>query len=274
MFARYLTRGVKAGIVAGLVAAVFVALIANPLVAVAEELGHDGHAIGADDHAVADEHEAAGDGSGGHHDAAGASDGGESAMSAATTNTVSILSGLLWGVLLGGLVFGIGYFFLEPIIPGTGATKQALLGVGGFVTVSGAPWLVLPPQPPGVESTLPTDIQMLGYAGMMVAGALVCLCSALTYDRLERDYGKRIAGVVAVVPFSLLLIPVVLVPETTGASAIPGELAAGLLGTVVFGQLLLWSVLAATQYHLEQRSERGVDEEFLTGGSESAVTAD
>ena len=261
MFARYLTRGVKAGIVAGLVAAVFVALIANPLVAVAEELGHDGHAIGADDHAVADEHEAAGDGSGGHHDAAGASDGGERAMSAATTNTVSILSGLLWGVLLGGLVFGIGYFFLEPIIPGTGATKQALLGVGGFVTVSGAPWLVLPPVAPGAEQSLAVGTRLPLYAGMMVAGAACCLLAGSVSRRLTPSTGRVGAALAALIPFGVLGVLALLAPANAVEGALSPPLRSGVTGLVVFGQLLLWLLLAAThaQFTAADRPRRDVE---------------
>jgi predicted cobalt transporter CbtA len=172
MLTAYVKRGVKAGMVGGLIFGLLVALVANPLVVYADELGHgDGNVAGQDHEHPAGEHpeEAVVE----HH---------ESAVSMMLTNAVSVVSGVLWGILLGGVVFGIAYYFLEPAIPGTGRTRSYLLGVAGFVTVSGSPWLVLPPQPPGVEQALPAQERITLYGAMMVVGALVCMLSGFMYD--------------------------------------------------------------------------------------------
>jgi len=119
MFRAYVERGLLAGAAGGLTFGLFVALVGNPLVHAIEEMGHD-HSHGA----------------GGHE---------ASVVSEATTSVASIGGGVLWGLLLGTVVFGLGYYVLEPAIPGTGATKRYVLAAAGFVTVSGAPWLVSPP---------------------------------------------------------------------------------------------------------------------------------
>ncbi|MGB9964681.1 CbtA family protein [Halobacterium hubeiense] len=229
MFAEYLTSGVKAGVVAGLVFGLFVAVAANPLVAYADEVNHGVETT--HDHAAESGH-----GDAGHH---------ESAVSATVTDAVSVLSGWLWAVLLGGVVFGAGYYFLEPAIPGTGATKSYVLAFAGFVTVSGAPWLVLPPVAPGAEQSLSVDARLPLYAGMMVAGALTCLLSGYAYDRLSATRGVLPAAAAAAVPFGLLALAPVVAPTNAVHGALPAALGAGLTGLFVFGQLLLWVLLAA-----------------------------
>jgi hypothetical protein len=254
MLTSYITRGVKAGLLAGLVFGVLVALVANPLVGFADELGHDQPATG--DHA---EHGDA------HH---------ESAVSGAVTHGVSVVSGVLWGVLLGGVVFGVAYYFLEPLIPGTGATKSYLLAAAGFITVSGAPWLVLPPQPPGAELAVATDTRLLLYGGMMVAGALVCVLAGALYSRLRPSRGRRLAAVLALAPFALLVIPAVLSPVAPARGAVPPELATGLAGLVVFGQSVLWLLLAGTHARLRSSVADGRRSPVETTSGETAVGAD
>lgn len=237
MFVDYLLRGMKAGLVTGVVFGLFVALVANPLVGFADELGHGEH----HDEAASDGHEADG------HHAGG--DTHESALSVASA--VSVASSVLWAVLLGAVVFGVAYYFLEPVLPGTGHTKSYVLGAAGFLTVSGAPWLVLPPQPPGVEQAVPVGTRLLLYGGMMVAGAGTCLLAVLVYDRLHEERGRAVAASLALTPTSMLVVPAVIVPTTTVESALPTELAAGLTGLVVFGQLLVWLLLAAVHARLQ-----------------------
>jgi hypothetical protein len=242
MFAAYLKRGVKAGLVAGLVFGLFVALVANPLVAYADELNHTEaehtHADAADGH--------------GHG----------SAVSAAVNKTVSVVSSGLWAVLLGGVFFGGAFYFLEPVVPGTGATKSYVLGGAGFVTVSGAPWLVLPPVAPGAEQSLPASTRLLLYGGMMVAGALVCLLSGGVYNRVQESNGPLLAAVAGVAPLALLAIPVVLVPTNTVQGSLSPTLRTGLTGLFVFGQLLLWTLLATL--HARFDSERAAAAESLS----------
>jgi hypothetical protein len=233
MLADHLVRGVKAGLVAGLVFGLFMAVVANPLVAYADGANHaeGAHAEGAHSHAAG----------GGH---------GGTAVSLAVTRAVSVVSSGLWAVLLGGVFFGAVYYFLEPAIPGTGATRSYVLGAAGFVTVSGAPWLVLPPVTPGAQQSLPVATRLLLYGGMMVAGALACLAAGYVYRRVGDSTGRPVAAVAAVVPFALLVVPAVLAPPNVVQGTLSPTLRAGLTGLFVFGQVLLWFVLAATHAQL------------------------
>jgi len=220
MFRSYVERGLCAGAAGGLAFGLFVAVIGNPLVGHAEKLGH------------------AGEESGVH--------GGESVVSDAVANLVSVGGGVLWGLFLGTVAFGAVYYFLEPAIPGTGATKRYVLAAAGFVTASGAPWLVLPPQPAGVEAALPTGTRILWYGGMVAAGAAVCLFAGYAYQRLTaRGTGRPTAALAALAPFASLAVPVAVAPTTAAAGDTPAGMVAAYRGFVVFGQATLWFVLAS-----------------------------
>ncbi len=250
-----MTRGVKAGLVAGLAFGLLVALVANPLVAFADELGHEGGHATDGQHA---DHHAAHDG----------------AVSAAVTNAVSAVSGVLWGVLLGGVVFGVAFALLEPAIPGTGAAKSYVLAAAGFLTVSGAPWLALPPQPPGAEQTLPTATRLPLYAGMMVAGALACLLAGALYLRVRERRGRVVATVAASLSLGLLAVPAALAPTNEVTHSLPAALSSGLVGLVVLGQAFLWLALAAVHARLRRRSTAARAGEVATDPGRTGTVAD
>ena len=232
MITRYLTRGVKAGVIAGIVFGIFMTVVANPFIIYADEIAHDNGEAG---HSHEDEAHA-------HSNS--------SLESAIPNKIVSILSAGLWGILLGGVVFGLIFYIIEPAIPGTGTTKSYLLGIGGFITVSGAPWLVLPPVSPGAQQSLPSDTRILIYAGMMIIGAGVCLLSTRVYKRLKQSIKKPAAAVIGVLTLGLIAIPSMIAPKNTIQNSLPEDLQAGMIGIVIFSQLMLWTVLSVAHARL------------------------
>lgn len=209
-----LERGALAGVAGGLVYGLFLATVGNAFT-VGLETFESGH---------------------GH--------GGGPVVSGLTTAAVSVGGGVLWGLLFGIAVFGMAYYIFEPALPGEGATKRLAIAAAGFLTVSGAPWLVLPPQPPGVEQALPTEMRLLWYGGMMVVGAVVVGLSGLVSRRFaDRRASVRLAATLA--PLALLAVPIALAPANPVHGGVPLALVAAYRWTVVFGQLLLWATLAA-----------------------------
>ncbi|SDG05861.1 CbtA family protein [Halorientalis regularis] len=247
MLESYLVRGLKAGLVAGVALGIFVAVLANPMIAAAEGLAgdHGGH------HAS--------DGSGGHHAGEGGHGHGghESAsgvLGVVSAPLISVAGGVFWGLLLGVVTFGLAFYFLEPAIPGTGAIKSAIAAAGGFVTVSGAPWLVLPPQPPGVEQALSTDARLWLYAGMMLAGLSACLLAGYAYTRLrDRGRGHALAG--AAVPFCLLVGLAFVLPANPTTQSLPAAFVAAFRAQVLFGQAIVWTLLAGTHAWLSAEGD-------------------
>ncbi|WP_233752223.1 MULTISPECIES: CbtA family protein [Halostella] len=204
-----LKRGVGAGAVAGVAYGLFVALVATPAIAFAEtfEAGH-GHGAGID------------------------------LASAAP----SVVGGALFGLLLGAC-FGVVYYLLEPALPGASDTRNYLLAAAGFVTVSGAPWLALPPQAPGAEYAFGSDARLAVYAAMMALGALVCALSLLAWRRTE-GAGTVARAAAALLPFGLIVVAGVAAPTAPSSGPIPDALATAYRGLVVVGQVLLWTTLA------------------------------
>ena len=244
MFTRYVLRGMKAGVVAGLFFGLFVALIGNPFIGYAETFEKGGHGHGP-------------------------------VVSGAVTTGVSIAGGVLVGILLGAVVLGVAFYFLEPAIPGEHGTKSYLLAAAGFVTVSGAPWLVLPPQPPGVEQTLPVGTRLGLYAVMMLAGAVACGLSGYAYNRLRRQPSRLLALVGGIVPVALLLAVAVAMPANDVSGPIPEGLAAVFRTVVGMGEVGLWLVLGSAHawLHGRGREKRPVhnDRGSPSGVSQSAT---
>jgi len=232
----YLERGALAGLTGGVAYGLFQATVGNSFVAGLEtfESGH--------------------------------SHGGGPVVEGATTAAVSVGGGVLWGLLFGIAAFGIGYYFLEPALPGGGVAERLGLAAAGFLTVSGAPWLVLPPQPPGVEQTLTTDTRLALYAGMMVVGALVGAACVLAYRRTAGRH-RAVTALATGLPLALLAVPVALAPENAVSGPVPASLAAAYRWTVVFGQLGLWATIAAVHAWLDEPT-------LVADGTDFSATAD
>jgi hypothetical protein len=216
-----LKRGLAAGVVAGLAYGLFMALVGNPLVEHLEHLAHH-------------------DGGHGHDHS--------HAVSELTTAIVSIGSGVLWGVLLGA-AFGVAYYLFEPALPGTGSAKAYILAGASFLTISGVPWLALPPAAPGTEQALATDVRLTIYGGLMILGATICILSIAAYRSARDEYGRFAAVGLATAPLALCVVPIVLVP--TNVLTAP-ELAGVFLWLVTFSQIALWVVIAGVYAWLDR----------------------
>lgn len=253
MLAAYALRGLKAGAIAGLAFGLFVVLVASPLVAVAEERAGE-HAAGEHTDGAAHEHEPAQD----HVDV-----GPLSVPTAALSTLTNLLGGLGWGVLLG-VGFGIAFYLLEPAVPGAGDTPVHLLGAAGLLVVSGAPWLAVPPQLPGVEG-MTRAVHGLWYGGAMLVAAVASLAAGGLYRRLSAGSDRPVAMLVAALPLAALLA----LPVVSPATGAPDALTAAYRGVVLVGQVGLWLVLttAFARFH-----RRGLDRDAPVAAESPAVT--
>ena len=224
MVRAHLRRGLLAGAVGGVAYGAFLAAVARPLIAHAESF------------------EAAG-GTGG-------------AASSAVTAVASVGAGVLWGLLLGGLVLGVGGYLLEPALPGAPDTQGYLLAAAGFLTVSGGPWLAFPPQPPGVETALDTPTRQVWFLAVAVATAAAIGLALLAARRL-RDRPRPVRLGAAALPFGLVGVAVWAAPPTGATGPAPEALVSAFRATVVAGQVGLWLVMASAHAWLVRRSGPG-----------------
>ncbi len=222
MFIQYVIRGIKAGIIAGITFGFFVAFVSNPLINHAETFESSGT---------------------------------DPVINDAIAGITSILGGALFGILLGGIVFGCLFYFLEPAIPGTEKMKSYVLALAGFITISGAPWLVFPPQPPGVTQTLSPEVRITWYLIMMIAGAMACGLSGTVYNQVRLPRGRLTALAGALVPFTIVFVIAMLGPANSTTGSIPDDLATIFLVTTIGGQIGIWFVLATAHAWLRTNSK-------------------
>ncbi|WP_181690892.1 CbtA family protein [Natronomonas sp. LN261] len=245
MIAEYLRRGVAAGAVAGVAYGLYMTLVGNPLSSSVEHAARD-HAGNAH-------------GSGG-------------LVSEMTTAAVSAGSGLLWAVLLGG-VFAVALYLLEPAIPGSAAVRSYVLAGAGFLTVSGVPWLALPPAAPGAVHQYPIGLRMRAYVGLAVLGAITATAAVLAYKRgARRHVGLGIvAGAAPILVIAAVL--TLATPTVTTYPNHPMDLVAAYQGLTVLTQAGIWLLIAGTFNALRRRESeyrngptRTTDDALVGGG--------
>ncbi|WP_339106452.1 CbtA family protein [Haloterrigena salinisoli] len=245
MLADYLQRGVLAGVVAGLAYGLYVAFVANPLTEYVHDAGHD-HAGHSHDHAA------------GGHGHGHAQEGAEHVVSETTTALVSVGSGVLWAILLGGL-FAVALYLFEPALPGRDGLESYVLAGAGFLTVSATPWLVVPPAAPGADHLYGVDARIGIYVGLVVLGAIVSAAAILAYGRTAPRH-PALGVLAAAVPIAAVAIVLPLVtPTVVTQPDVAGELVTTYQALAALSQAAIWVLIAGTFNRLRRRAEPAGD---------------
>ncbi|PSQ56758.1 cobalamin cluster protein [Halobacteriales archaeon SW_8_68_21] len=233
-----LRSGVAAGALAGLAYGLFTWVVVSPTVRHLEHLASHGG-----DHG---------------HDVA-------PAVGETATAVVSAGGGVLWGVLLGA-AFGVAYHLFEPGLPG-GALKPYVLAGAGLLTVSVAPWTVLPPATPGAEPLYGSSLRAPLYLGLIGIGGLVAATSVLGYTRTSRTRGRVAGAFVALLPLVALGLLSVVAPPTPAGGDAPAGLSAAFRWLVGFSQAGLWALIAVSFSRFDRRvGRRGTKSPTATAG--------
>lgn len=244
MLVDYLQRGVLAGVVAGLAYGLYIAFVANPLTEYVHDAGHD-H----DEHGHSHDH-------GAHADHA--QEGAEHVVSETTTALVSVGSGVLWAILLGGL-FAVALYLFEPALPGRDGLESYVLAGAGFLTVSVTPWLVVPPAAPGAEHLYGVDARIGIYVGLVVLGAIVSAAAILAYGRTASRH-PALGALAAAVPIAAVAVVLPLVtPTVVTQPDVAGELVTTYQALAALSQAAIWALLAGTFNRLRRRAEPASD---------------
>lgn len=194
------------------------------------------------------------------------------AVSSTATKIVSVGGGIVFGLLLGAVVFGLIYYFLGPAIPGAADTKSYIFAAAGFLTVSGAPWALLPPQPPGVSQSLPTETRLLWYGIMMATGAVASGLAVYLYRRIGGGLPKTVAATSALVTLALIPIVALFAPANSVAGPIPEGLARVFRAVTAAGQIGLWIAMGSAHAWLVRRSDSARKNPELTNDTVSQTS--
>lgn len=232
MIYEYLQRGVIAGVIAGIAYGVFMATVGNPLSEYIHDHGHDhGHGH---DHTHSHAHDHA------------------HAVSETVTAIVSVGSGMLWAIFLGG-IFAIALYVFEPALPGREAGSAYLIAAAGFFSVSVTPWLALPPAAPGAENAYGIDTRLAMYVALIGLGVVVSAVSIVAYKRTTSR--NRVLGLVSgSVPIIATVIVVPLAtPTIVTHPELSGTLVSAFQATVFLSQAAIWVLIAAVFNWLRRR---------------------
>lgn len=142
------------------------------------------------------------------------------AVSSTVTKIVSVGGDIVFGLLLGAVIFVLAYYFLEPAISGAADTKNYIVASAGFLTVSGVPWALLPPQPLGVSQTLPAETRLLWCGIMMATGAVATGLAVYDASPYWWELPKSVAATSALATLTLIPVVALLAPANSVAGLI------------------------------------------------------
>ena len=143
----------------------------------------------------------------------------------------------------------------DPLTAVVSAGGDVLAGAG-FVTVSVAPWTVLPPATPGMEPLYGSALRVPLYLGLVGVGGLVAATSVLGYTRASRAHGRGVGALVAVLPLATLGLFSIAAPPTLVGGDAPAGLSAAFRWLVGFSQAGLWALIAAAFRRVDRRVGR------------------
>ena len=152
--------------------------------------------------------------------------------------------------MLAGIGFGLVLLSIAEALGGIrGWRRGLLLGIAGFVTVSLAPGLGLPPELPGMPAAELGPRQVWWMATVVSTGLALGL---LAYPR---SAGLAALAIVLLIAPHLVGAPLPVSHET----AVPHELHARFVNAVYATNLVFWAVLGASAALLRERFRSGED---------------
>lgn len=133
----------------------------------------------------------------------------------------AIMLGILYSI-----IFTFVYTMVQDRIPVKNTQFKALvLALNGFFVAALVPSLYLPPNPPGIETSLPVMTRQSIFLIMIIAGILASIPFWMIYSRLSRKYNPMSGlSIGAVVFIAIIITPFLLVPSNSNIPSIPSDL--------------------------------------------------
>lgn len=165
------------------------------------------------------------------------------------------------GLVIGQLLLATGFGFVVAAVAIVLSRRsgvpdacwlQVTLGAAWAVTI--VPAVLLPPLPPGVESSLGLGTRQALYLGAIALGLATYACSTALLQA-TRGWAQ---GVVAILPPAIGLgLAAALLPDQRTSGMMPAGALTEFRMASVAGQLLFWAGMGAMGYMLLRRVDRG-----------------
>ena len=133
----------------------------------------------------------------------------------------SIMLGILYSV-----IFTFVYTMVQHIIPVKNTQfKGLILALNGFLVAVLVPSLYLPPNPPGIETSLSVMTRQSIFLVIIIAGILASIAFWMIYSLLSRKYNPMSGLLIGAFVFVAIIITAfLLVPSNSNIPSIPFDL--------------------------------------------------
>ena len=133
----------------------------------------------------------------------------------------AIMLGILYSI-----IFTFVYTMVQHSIPVKNTQfKGLILALNGFLVAVLIPSLYLPPNPPGIETSLPVMTRQSIFLAIIIAGILASIAFWMIYSRLSRKYNPMSGlSIGAFVFVAIIITAFLLVPSNSNISSIPSDL--------------------------------------------------
>lgn len=134
------------------------------------------------------------------------------------------------GAIMLGILYSIIFTFVYTIVQHRIPVKNAefkglILALNGFLVAVLVPSLYLPPNPPGMETSLSVMTRQSIFFAIMVAGILASIVFWIIYSRLSGKYNPMSGVLIGAFAFVTIIITAfLLVPSNSNIPSIPSDL--------------------------------------------------
>ncbi len=134
------------------------------------------------------------------------------------------------GAIMLGILYSIIFTFVYTIVQDRIPVKNTqfkgiILALNGFLVAVLIPSLYLPPNPPGIETSLPVMTRQSIFFAIIIAGILASIIFWVIYSHLSRKYGPMSGLSTGAFAFVAIIITAfLLVPSNSNIPSVPSDL--------------------------------------------------
>ncbi len=133
----------------------------------------------------------------------------------------AIMLGILYSV-----IFTFVYTMVQHRIPVKNTQfKGMILALNGFFVAVLIPSLYLPPNPPGIETSLPVMARQSIFFAVIIAGILASIAFWMIYSHLSQKYNPMSGILIGAFAFAIIIVAAfLLLPSNSNIPSIPSDL--------------------------------------------------
>ncbi|NJD78439.1 MAG: CbtA family protein [Candidatus Methanoperedens sp.] len=156
------------------------------------------------------------------------------------------------GAIMLGILYSIIFTFVYTIVQHRIPVKNTqfrglILALNGFLVAVLVPSLYLPPNPPGIETSLPVMTRQSIFFAIIITGILASIAFWMIYSRLSRKHNSMTGlSIGAVVFVAIIITAFLLVPSNSNLPSIPSDLLWKYRVESLGAMFAFWAIMGVT----------------------------